>query len=263
MLLQSPPSMRLLSSKLCLLVVCLLLLSVDARYGASRLFRVPSHSMRTVAELRGSTDPLPSPSADGSGPSTPVGSAVPVPVHAVDPLASVAAARALIGRYYPRQVQRFNLTIVGKSSPTAPDFFTLSSDPSSAAVAIAGTSGVMLTAGFNYYLSQVCHVQLLTWSSSTPPPLPSSLPAVPSGSVTITSPYLLRYNYNICTLSYSTQWWNFSQWEREIDWMALRGINAPLALNGEDIVWLDTFIELGLNETEVLTFLAGPAFLAW
>ena len=81
--------------------------------------------------------------------------------------------------------------------------------------------------------------------------------------ITVTSPYLLRYNYNICTLSYSTQWWNFTQWEREIDWMALRGINAPLALTGEDLVWVETFTELGLNETEILSFLAGPAFLAW
>ena len=158
----------------------------------------------------------------------------------------------------------FNLSIVSKASPTAVDFFEVSSEPSSeSTIAIAGTSAVMLTAGFRYYLSQVCHVELLTWSASTPPALPSPLPAVPSGSVTVSSPYLLRYNYNICTLSYSTQWWNFSQWEREIDWMALRGVNAPLALTGEDIVWLDTFTELGLNETEVLSFLAGPAFLAW
>ena len=183
--------------------------------------------------------------------------------HSVDPVSSVAAARALIARYYPRQVQLFNLSIVSKPSSTAADYFTVSSEPGSHVITISGTSGVMLTAGFNHYLGDVCKVQLLTWSSSTPPPLPSPLPAVPSGSVSVTSSYLLRYNYNICTLSYSTQWWNFSQWEREIDWMALRGINAPLALNGEDIVWLDTFTELGLNETEILSFLAGPAFLAW
>ena len=191
------------------------------------------------------------------------GSSLPVPLHSVDPATSIAAARALISRYYPRQAHLFNLSIATKPSRTAHDYFTVGSSSSSNSIAISGTSGVMLTAGFNYYLAEVCRVQLLTWSSATPPPLPSTLPGVPSGSVTVTSPYLLRYNYNICTLSYSTQWWNFTQWEREIDWMALRGINAPLALTGEDIVWLDTFTELGLNETEVLAFLAGPAFLAW
>ena len=188
-----------------------------------------------------------------------------LPFRAIDPASSIAAARALIARYYPQQAAMFNLSIVRKPSPTAADFFTLSSSSSSSSISISisGTSAVLLTAGFNYYLSHVCRVELLTWSSSTPPVLPSPLPAVPSASITVTSPYLLRYNYNICTLSYSTQWWSFSQWEREIDWMALRGVNAPLALNGEDLVWLDTFTQLGLNETEVLSFLAGPAFLAW
>lgn len=27
-------------------------------------------------------------------------------------------------------------------------------------------------------------------------------------------------------------WWDWGRWEREIDWMALNGINLPLALTG-------------------------------
>jgi hypothetical protein len=32
-------------------------------------------------------------------------------------------------------------------------------------------------------------------------------------------------------------WWDFKRWEREIDWMALRGINFPLAFNGQELIW--------------------------
>ncbi len=46
-----------------------------------------------------------------------------------------------------------------------------------------------------------------------------------------------RYYQNVCTVSYSMVWWDFKRWEREIDWMALRGINFPLAFNGQELIW--------------------------
>ncbi len=30
----------------------------------------------------------------------------------------------------------------------------------------------------------------------------------------------------------SYAWWDWERWEREIDWMALNGINLPLAFTG-------------------------------
>jgi len=45
--------------------------------------------------------------------------------------------------------------------------------------------------------------------------------------------------------------------------MALRGINMPLALTGEETVWYDVYSQLGLNDTEINNFLSGPAFLSW
>ena len=46
-----------------------------------------------------------------------------------------------------------------------------------------------------------------------------------------------RYYQNVCTVSYSFVWWNWTRWEREIDWMALNGINLPLAFNGQEAIW--------------------------
>ena len=33
--------------------------------------------------------------------------------------------------------------------------------------------------------------------------------------------------------SYSMTFWNWDRWKAEIDWMALQGINLPLAFTGE------------------------------
>ena len=33
--------------------------------------------------------------------------------------------------------------------------------------------------------------------------------------------------------SYSMTYWSWERWEAEIDWMALQGINLPLAFSGK------------------------------
>lgn len=54
----------------------------------------------------------------------------------------------------------------------------------------------------------------------------------------------LRYNYNLCTFAYTMSWWEWPEWEMEIDWMALHGINMPLALVGQEAVWLKLWTEV-------------------
>ena len=53
-------------------------------------------------------------------------------------------------------------------------------------------------------------------------------------------PSLLQVNYSVCGRLYdkiyawvcSYAWWDWERWEREVDWMALNGINLPLAFTG-------------------------------
>ena len=37
---------------------------------------------------------------------------------------------------------------------------------------------------------------------------------------------------NVCTPSYTQVWWTWTRWSRELDWMALNGINMALAFTG-------------------------------
>uniref|UniRef100_K7GA28 Alpha-N-acetylglucosaminidase n=1 Tax=Pelodiscus sinensis TaxID=13735 RepID=K7GA28_PELSI len=72
-----------------------------------------------------------------------------------------------------------------------------------------------------------------------------------------------RYYQNVCTQSYSFVWWDWPRWEREIDWMALHGINLALAFTGQEAVWQRVYLSLGLNQSEIDEYVTGPAFLAW
>lgn len=72
-----------------------------------------------------------------------------------------------------------------------------------------------------------------------------------------------RYYQNVCTTSYSFVWWDWKQWERHIDWMALNGINLALAFNGQEAIWQRIYFRLNLTDTEIDDYFTGPAFFSW
>lgn len=72
-----------------------------------------------------------------------------------------------------------------------------------------------------------------------------------------------RYHFNTVTFSYTAAYWSWEDWELQLDWMALRGINLPLAWVGQEKILLDVLTDAGFTEAEVISFLSGPAFQAW
>lgn len=55
-----------------------------------------------------------------------------------------------------------------------------------------------------------------------------------------------RYYMNTCTMSYSFVWYDWSSWERQIDWMAMNAINLPLAFVGQEEIWRRVSYKLNL-----------------
>jgi alpha-N-acetylglucosaminidase len=72
-----------------------------------------------------------------------------------------------------------------------------------------------------------------------------------------------RYAYNVCTYGYTMPWWNWAQFEAEIDRLALWGVNLPLAFQAQEATEDRVYRSFGLNETEINDYLSGPAFLPW
>lgn len=75
--------------------------------------------------------------------------------------------------------------------------------------------------------------------------------------------FRFRYYQNVCTVGYSSAWWQWEQWERNIDWMALNGINLALAFTAQEAIWQRLYQELNLTKEEIDEHLGGPAFLPW
>lgn len=138
------------------------------------------------------------------------------------------------------------------------DFFEL--DQSGKQVVVRGNTWVNIASGINWYLKYYAGVQL-SWNGMTAK-LPAVLPKVEKKERHETD-LKLRYDFNYCTFSYSMAFWDWKRWQREIDWMALHGVNTPLAIVGEECVWRNMLLKLGYTKKEVNDFIAGPAFLAW
>jgi alpha-N-acetylglucosaminidase len=127
-------------------------------------------------------------------------------------------------------------------------------------IVLRGSSGVSVASALNYYLKNYCHV-LITWNGSSLA-MPQYLPRVES-KVHKMTPYTYRYYLNYCTFQYSMAWWGWERWQREIDWMALNGINMPLALTGEEDIWQEVYRSMGFTEAELDKFFTGPAYFSW
>lgn len=125
---------------------------------------------------------------------------------------------------------------------------------------VRANSPVSLAAGVGWYMKYVAHHQL-SWTDMGAA-MPDTLPAV-TEPVKMATDLSLRYYLNYCTHSYSMAFWDWERWEREIDWMALHGINMPLAVTGTDVLWRNVLRRLGYPEERITRFVAGPGFQAW
>ena len=170
---------------------------------------------------------------------------------------SIVAANPIdkmLERIDPGASKKFKTELV--KSPT--DFFEL--DQKGDKVVVRGNSWVNIATGINWYLKYYAGTHL-SWNGMSAK-LPAVLPKVEKKERHETD-LSMRYDFNYCTFSYSMAFWDWERWEKELDWMALHGINMPLAVVGEECVWRNMLLKLGYTEEEIGKFIAGPAFLAW
>lgn len=169
----------------------------------------------------------------------------------------LSAAYGVIGRVLPGREKSFQLHLVKDESAEGKDAFAVTAHRG--VVSVAGNSAIALTRGVYYYLRHAVDAQF-TWEGEHIN-LPRTLPDFHSGW--IVSPYKYRLYYNVCAFGYTTVFWGWKQWEREIDWMALHGINMPLVMKGQEAIWQKVWEQLGLTKKEATAYFTGPAFLPW
>ncbi len=171
------------------------------------------------------------------------------------PVVDLPAAAALVHRVVPSHAAAFEVAAI----PTADGLDVFEVESRGAKIVLRGSSGVAIASALNWYLEHVAGVNV---SLPLQPIRLARLPRV-SAPVRVTTPYATRYFFNYCTFSYSMAWWDWADWQRMIDWMALKGINTPLAVTGQEAVWRLVLQDAGFSAQQIGDFLVGPAYLPW
>jgi len=173
------------------------------------------------------------------------------------PTAETAPARAALRRLFGARAGTIELTI--EPAPKAGARPWYAAEARGGRLSVHGDSPVALVRGAYATLKDAgcAHV---SWEGDRVawPPRLSDIPPR-----RVESPFAHRAYLNTCTYGYTTPWWDWPRWSREIDWMAAHGIDMPLAMEGQEYVWRALWREAGLSDADLAAYFSGPAFTPW
>ena len=165
------------------------------------------------------------------------------------------AARALAERVLGKDARHFVFRTIDADS----DVFRI--ETQGRKTVISGNNANSMAVGLNHYLKYFCNVNV-GWFVCDEVVLPEKFPVV-AEPIEIKARVEERFFLNYCTFGYTMPWWHWDEWEHFIDWMALNGVNLPLAITGQESIWYQVWTELGLSDEEVRNYFTGPAHLPW
>ena len=146
-----------------------------------------------------------------------------------------------------------------KKSDDGKDFFRIESLKGK--IVITGNNANSMATGLNHYLKYYC-LTTVSWYADIPVEMPDTLPMLKQ-PIEHKAKVERRFFLNYCTYGYTMPFWQWKNWERLIDWMALNGINMPLAITGQEAVWYKVWHKLGLSDQEIRSYFTGPTYLPW
>lgn len=161
----------------------------------------------------------------------------------------------LVKRNTPLIANKFSFIIEAKDGK---NYYEISSDGRK--ILIKANDKISLAMGYYAYLKEYCGVNISHCGNETATVTDAPLPEKP---IYHSFSQKKRAYLNYCTLGYSMRSWKWEQWEREIDFMAMNGINMPLSVVGTEAVMFYTLCDFGLSEEEALGFIAGPSYYPW
>ncbi|GMH20615.1 hypothetical protein Nepgr_022456 [Nepenthes gracilis] len=183
----------------------------------------------------------------------------------------ISAAEGVLQRLLPAYSSSFKFKIISKDACGGRSCFWIENYKKSSRhgpeILIKGTTAVEIASGLHWYLKYSCGAHI-SWDKTggvqmASIPDPGSLPSIKDEGVIVQRPVPWNYYQNVVTSSYSYVWWDWERWEKEIDWMALQGINLPLAFTGQEAIWQKVFMDFNISKEDLHDFFGGPAFLAW
>ena len=167
----------------------------------------------------------------------------------------IAAAQQLCARILPRLSRNIDFVMEEGDG----DYYSLQTVDGR--LRIGGSSTNAMARGLGDYLRDYCKIGV-TWFERDRVREPKTLPEI-EDRIERRALVGKRFFLNYCTYGYTLVWWQWKDWERLIDWMALHGVTLALANTGQESVWLEVWQEFGLSPEQIRAYFTGPAYLPW
>ncbi len=171
--------------------------------------------------------------------------------------ATIRAAEALVARVVPDAAQHFIVETI--PADNGHDVFEVESRGDK--IVLRGNNAVSIASALNWYLEGPCHCDI-SWNTPDQLHLPRPMPSLPT-KIHIVSPHQFRYAYNFCTYGYTMAWWDWPEFEHELDFLALKGVNLALVIEGQESTWAQTFESFGYSDKAMRAWVVDPAHLPW
>ncbi|MFG2989021.1 alpha-N-acetylglucosaminidase [Streptomyces sp. NPDC048257] len=168
----------------------------------------------------------------------------------------VEPARAALERLLPRHWRQFALE---PGTTAGADTFTVSG--TTGAITVRGSTGATLLTGVGWYLQHVAGVDI-GWPGDSIGMLPARLPAVPA-PVTRRAEVPHRYALNDTDDGYSGPYRSFEEHQRQIDLLALHGINEVFVQVGAEYPYYRALQGFGYSAEELRQWIPGPGHQSW
>lgn len=178
-------------------------------------------------------------------------------VYAQNTTKDICQTTDLINRVLPYHQTNFVLEIIPEEN--GKDVFEV--DKKNGIIVLRGNNSNSLAVAFNTYLKEIALISY-SWQAYSPIEIRQNLP-LPQHLIRHICTARERFFNNTCTFGYTYAYWNWEQWQRFIDWMAMNGINRPLMLAGQEAVWLEVWQSFGLTETQICSYFSSPTHLPW
>lgn len=160
----------------------------------------------------------------------------------------------LIARTTPHLADRFVLETIEQQNGR--DLYEI--EAADEKIILRASSDSALAAGYYRYLRDFCDMELSPCGNAEV--YASGKPRPVKKKVVQTLQYSLRLAMDYDIYAHDAYAWDWDRWERELDYLAMQGVNAVYMPVGQEAVWYYAALDMEIKREDAMVYLSNPCY---
>lgn len=162
--------------------------------------------------------------------------------------------KRLIERTTPHLADRFVLQSIEKQNGR--DLYEIEAENGS--VILRASSDSAFAAGYYRYLRDFCDMDLSPCGNTEV--YAAGEPRLPKKKIVQHLRYGLRLAMDYDVYAHDAYAWDWDRWERELDFLAMQGVNAAYMPVGQEAVWYYAALDMEIKREDAMVYLSNPCY---